>query len=253
MFAKVKKGAISKAIGDAKKTVVSKVKEVSKEVSKEFKDFKANRNNGNTTKEGASTSAAATVPATEKKAQQTSPPQPSVPVETKEPLPVQNDKVPVKGNSPSQTTKEASKGAETANGVLDVEWNKLMLQKVNEKRQERDGCVPIVWSDACYEQALIVAKGNAQTGLNGYGVKDEIKAAIKKVHTKCKGTFKVTTQTMDLTNLGSTNEAFYNLEHSEGHWGMLMNPDAVIGGFAAVQNGDTVYWMGICIKVFPGR
>ena len=150
--------------------------------------------------------------------------------------------------------KASSKGAQQTNGVVDVEWNKLLLQYINERREQRnEGLVPIVWNDACHQQALIVAKDNADKEHNKYGVKEDIKAALKAEIPKFKGTFKVTTQTMDLTNQGSTNEALNNLYNSSGHWGMLMNPEAVIGGFAAVQKGDTVYWMGICVKLHPGK
>lgn len=220
MFAKVKKGAISTAFGEAKKSVVSHAKKISTEVKKEInKAKKTDTPTEETTKSRPETKSERR---TESRLDQ------------------------------NADNAESGKGAETTttNGVVDKEWCQKLLEYVNQHRK-KDNNEAITWNDACYEQALLVAKDNSQTGENGYGVKEKIKAELKKTVANFRGTFKVTTQTMNLTNGGTTDEALQNFINSSGHWGHLMNPEAELGAFAAVQNGDSVYWMGVLCKLHP--
>lgn len=259
MFAKVKKGTICKALGDTKKTVVSRAKQASQQVAKEVNKTASRSNNtrntDNTNNPPLVLSAApplqrnAEISAVDKES-------PRVPVATKPPDEPKINTTSTGMSSPSTTTTTTTTVTETnkANGVLGVEWNKLLLQYVSDRRQNlAKPCVAIEWSDTCYEQALIVAHSNAQNKENKYGSKVEIKAAIKQVHTKCRGTFKVTTQTKDLTLQGSTDEALQNFYDSQGHWSMLIDPENVLGAFAAVQKANRVYWVGIFVKLWPGK
>jgi hypothetical protein len=141
------------------------------------------------------------------------------------------------------TTKDAS-----LTQALDAEWGKQLLASTNDERQQRP---TLQWNDVCFEHALAAAHENAQTGLNGYGNKVVMKAALKTRHSNFAGTFRVTTQTMDLTEDGSTREAFQNFQKSPGHshWAYMMDERAVQAGFAAARKGDTVYWVGILLKL----
>ena len=152
------------------------------------------------------------------------------------------------------TTTEDDGATDQVEDVMDVTWNQHLLQLVNERRAQLDTQLPpIEWSDCIYEQCLPVARSNAAKGENRYGDKVAIKAAIQNVHKACKGTFKVTTQTLNVQNATSTQEALQNFIDSQGHWGMLIHPDNKMGAFAAVQKNGMVYWIGIFIKLWPNR
>jgi uncharacterized protein YkwD len=151
-----------------------------------------------------------------------------------------------------RATKDVAKEDTSLTCAFGAECGKQLLALTNGERQllpELQERPALVWNDICFEHALAAAHENAQTGLNGYGNKAAMKAALKACHSNFAGTFRVTTQTIDLTEGGSTPEAFHNFQNSPGHWGYMMDGRAVQAGFAAAKKGDTVYWVGILLKL----
>lgn len=134
--------------------------------------------------------------------------------------------------------------------LLEDEWGQAMLRLTNAKREALDQHA-VEWDDACARQAQVVAQQNAEQESFTLGDAGAIKTALQEAgHSHCCGTFRITAKTIDLTLDGSSVEALDTLEKYPELWNGLMTENAAIGGFAAAQQGNRVYWAGVLLRTF---
>lgn len=165
---------------------------------------------------------------------------------------VDNDHSYDSDGSASSTTDDEN--ATTTILMDDVTWGQEMMRCINERRSAV-GQAAIAWDDnheACVKQAQLLAKQAAEQGSLYLGDKERIKAALRAAgHTTCSGTFRTTCKTLALTPAASVAEAIAMWQDKVPQiYQNIMQEKAALGGFAAVQRGDRIYWAGIFLRTF---